>query len=433
MRSQDSILSIGMFRVGTGLFRAGLARWALFLGALVLAGSAATAPAYADGSIKIAFTDPISGPFAQVGQQNRRYMEYAIDYINAKGGALGRRFELVVLDNKSQPSEELIALKSIADQNIPLVVQYSGSNIAAALIDAVEKHNARNPHNRVLYLSYAAATELTNEKCSFWHFRFAASAEQKAMILVRALPADTKKVYVLNQEYLFGQSFKRDAERFLAKFRPDIGVVGNELIPLGKVQDFAPYISKIKASGAQTLITSNWGPDLALLIKAGMDAGLGVKYYTLYAHFGGGPTAIGPGGDGRVFTMQPFNENVVAEQGDPVLKEWVAQFRATHDFDLADFRTMFEYLQAAIEKAGSLDPEKIAAAMEGMARPDMLGHETIMRADDHQLFFPYYVSVFAKDVKYDSEKTGLGWKPVQSYKAEELIVPTTCNMKRPAM
>ena len=97
--------------------------------------------AQAAETIKIAYTDPLSGPFAQVGDQNLAQMQYIIDYINSKGGALGRKFELVSFDNKSQPSEALIALKTITDQNIPIVMQCSGSNIAAALIDAVEKHN----------------------------------------------------------------------------------------------------------------------------------------------------------------------------------------------------------------------------------------------------------------------------------------------------
>ena len=190
-------------------------------------------------------------------------------------------------------------------------MQCAGSNIAAALIDGVEKHNARNPDNRIIYLNCGAvATELTNEKCSFWHFRFDANAEQKALMLVRALPPETKKVYLLNQDYLFGQSLKRDTERFLAKYRPDIEIVANELIPLQKTNDFSPYVSKIKASGAQVLITGNWGPDMSLLVKAGMDAGLDVKYYTLYAHLGGGPTAIGPGGEGRVLSLLAFSENV---------------------------------------------------------------------------------------------------------------------------
>jgi branched-chain amino acid transport system substrate-binding protein len=74
--------------------------------------------------------------------------------------------------------------------------------------------------------------------------------------------------------------------------RPDIQVVGDELHPLLKITDFAPYIAKIKASGADTVITGNWGQDMALLIKAAADAGLQASWYTYYAGGTGGPTAI---------------------------------------------------------------------------------------------------------------------------------------------
>ena len=169
--------------------------------------------ASAQQTIKVAYTDPLSGPFAQVGDANLKQMQYIIDHINAKGGALGKKFELVPFDNKSQPSDALIALKSATDQNMPFIMQCSGSNIAAALIEAVEKHNERNPDNRIIYLNCGAvATELTNEKCSFWHFRFDLHVGMKAEVMVRALPKDVTKVYLINQDYLFGQSVQRDVK-----------------------------------------------------------------------------------------------------------------------------------------------------------------------------------------------------------------------------
>jgi branched-chain amino acid transport system substrate-binding protein len=391
--------------------------------------------AQAAETIKIAYTDPLSGPFAQIGDQNLAQMQYIIDYINSKGGALGRKFELVSFDNKSQPSEALLALKTITDQNIPIVMQCAGSNIAAALIDAVEKHNARNPDNRVVYLNCGAvATELTNEKCSFWHFRFDAHVAMKSQMLVQALAPEEKKVYLLNQDYLFGQSVQRDVRTFLSKLRPDVQVVGDELIPLGKVKDFSSYITKIKASGAQALITGNWGPDMTLLIKAGMESGLDVKYYTLYAHLGGGPTAIGPAGNGKVAVIQGFNENIAVETGNTALESWTRKFRETHDFDFyaAGFRTIFEFIQAAFNKAGTTDPLAFALALEGLTLTDMMGRQVTMRKEDHQLLTEYFAAVFSKGVKYDSEKTGLGWKTLTTVDAKDLAQPTTCQMKRPS-
>jgi len=405
----------------------------VLIGALI-AMIASLGGALAQGTIKIMYTDPLSGPFAQVGDANLKQMQYILDFINAKGGALGRKFELVPFDNKSQPSDALLALKSATDQNMPFIMQCSGSNIAAALIEAVNKHNDRNPDNRIIYLNCGAvATELTNEQCSFWHFRFDANVAMKAEVMVRALPKTTTKVYLLNQDYLFGQSVQRDVKTFLGKVRPDVQVVGDELIPLGKVKDFAPYITKIKASGAQALLTGNWGPDMNLLIKAGIDAGVDLGYYTFYAHLAGGAVAIGPGGDGKVRAVQSFNENIAPEIGNAETEKWTKDFRDKFPFDFysAGFRTIFEYVQLAVTKAGSMDVTKIAYAMEGLEHKDFLGYDSVMRKDDHQLISEYFVGVFKKGVKYDSEKTGLGWATEATILAKDLMQPTTCKMKRP--
>jgi branched-chain amino acid transport system substrate-binding protein len=402
---------------------------------LALGFALTTGTVYAQGTIKVMYTDPLSGPFAQVGDQNLQQFKYIIDYINGRGGALGRKFELVSFDNKSQPSEALLALKSATDQNIPVIMQCSGSNIAAALIEGVDKHNERNPTNRIVYVNCGAvATELTNEKCSYWHFRMDAHVGMKAETMVRALPKDVTKVYLLNQDYLFGQSVQRDVKTFLGKLRPDVKVVGDELIPLGKVKDFSPYVTKVKASGAQALITGNWGPDMTLLIKSGMDSGLDIRYYTMYAHLGGGATAIGPAGNGKVRSVMSFHENIAVETGKTDTEGWTKQFRSTHDFDFyaAGFRTIFEFLQAAMNKAGSADPVKFSAALEGLTITDMLGHQVTMRKADHQILSEYFVGVFTKGVKYDSEKTGLGWKTETTVLPKDLDQPNTCNMKRPS-
>jgi len=385
-------------------------------------------------TIKLVYTDPLSGPFAQVGDANLKQWQYVISYVNATGGALGRKFELIPFDSKTQPAEALLALKSATDMNAPFIVHCSGSNIAAALIEAVNKHNARNPDNRILYINCGAvATELTNEQCSFWHFRFDLNVAQKIEVMVRALPKDVKKVYLLNQDYLFGQSVQKEVKTFLQKLRPDVQVVGDELIPLGKIKDFSPYITKIKASGAQALISGNWGPDINLLLKAGFDAGADLRYYTLYTHLAGGPTAIGPAGDGKVLSVMPFTENLAPQIKNEQAERFAKTFRDANKFEFtsATFRTILEYLQAAIIKAGSTDPTKIAFALEGLAQKDFLGYDTVMRKDDHQFISPYLVGSFAKGVKYDAEGTGLGWRPDSVILAKDLMQPTTCKMKRP--
>src|ERR1700691_4246944 len=310
-------------------------------------------PAVAEETIKLAYTDPFSGPFASGGDEFLKNFQYIIARKNAAGGALGRKYELVPFDDKLQPAEALIALKSMTDQNIPFVMHCTGSNVGAALIDAVSKHNARNPDNRILYLNCGAlATELTNEQCDFWHFRFAGSVDMRAAARIKSLPADLKKVYLLNQDYLFGQSIQHDTKKWLAKLRPDIEIVGDELMPFGKVQDFSSYVDKIKASGAQSVITGNYNRDLNLLIKAAVDDGLNVRFDAFLAHLIGGATAIGAAGENRLTSVMEFNGNVAVEAKSADAEKFVNDWRVDHqtDFSALNFVTMIDMLTNAINK-----------------------------------------------------------------------------------
>ncbi len=406
----------------------------VLLGAMALAAGFVCGGARAEDTIRIGYSEVLSGTFAQVGDQGIKTIQFSIDQINARGGVLGKKLELVSYDNKGQPSEALITLTKMVDDNISVVLNCGPSNIGAALIPAVDKNNARDPNHRVVLVNCGAlAPELTNEQCSFWHFRSSAHAGMQAEIMVRALPKTVTKVYMINQDYLFGQSAHRDLKVFLARLRPDVQIVGEDMVPLGKVKDFSSYITKIKTSGADALLTGNWGPDLTLLIKAGMDSGLGVEYYTMLGHLAGTPTAIGPGGDGRVHSVLSFHENVGVEKHDPKINAMVDSFRSKFDFDFifGDRYAAVVLIADAMQKAGTTDPLKVALAMENLTITDAAGETATMRSEDHQLLMTYYGGVFSKDVKYDSEKTGLGWKTSAVVKAADLGQPTTCKMKRP--
>ena len=402
---------------------------------LALLGLAVQPSLAADDTIKIGYMDPFSGAFAAGGDAGLKTFQFILDYINAKGGPLGKKYELVTFDDKLQPAEALIALKSITDQNIPFVMSCVGSNVGSALIDAVNKHNARNPDNRVLQLNCGQlATELTNEQCSFWHFRFAGSVEMRAVARIKSLPQTVKSVYLLNQDYLFGQSIEKDTKRFLTQYRPDIKIVANEFIPLMQIKDFSPYITKIKASGAQSLLTGNYGPDLNLLLKAAVDSGLDIRFDTYLAHVIGAATAMGSNGEGRVTSVLDDHDNIAVEEHNAEAEEFFKKWRATHDFMFINVPSVvqFEMLTRAINQAGSTDAVKVALALEGLEQKDLFGVTNIMRKEDHQLLYPYYVGVFTKDVKYDAEKTGLGWKTVYKTTVADETLPTTCKMKRPS-
>ncbi len=394
-------------------------------------------------TIKIAYIDPLSGTFANVGEQGLAEFRFAVSRINAAGGVLGgRKLEVIGFDNKTSPQESLNQLKRVIDQGIQYVTQGNGSAVAGALIEAINRHNERNPGKEILYLNYAAVDPaFTNEKCSFWHFRFDANSDMKMESLTSWMAGrkEIKKVYLLNQDYSFGHAVKKAAREYLAKKRPDIQIVGDDLHPLGKVTDFAPYVAKIKAAGADTVITGNWGNDMSLLVKAGRDAGLNVDWYTYYAGGLGTPTAMGEAAAGKVKIVAEYHSNVANNKA----AKWDADYRkqapkGNPDFYYLRGKIMWDMLAKAMNQAKSADPKAVAIALEGMKHEGEMG-EVEMRKSDHQLIQPLYIMTIVKsaakggpkDAKIDMEGSGLA--PITEARMEAFTSaqPTSCVMKRP--
>jgi branched-chain amino acid transport system substrate-binding protein len=392
--------------------------------------------AAAADTVKIAFIDPMSGPFASTGELMANHFRAAIDEINARGGVLGgKKMELVAFDNRMSPQESLIILKKVSDQGIRFITQGSGSNVAAALSEGIVKIYERTPEKVPLFLNYGATDpELTNDKCNYWFFRFEADADMKLKVLTDyiATQKKIKKVYLVNQDYAHGQGVSRVARKMLAKKRPDIKIVGDDLHPVGKVKDFSPYVAKIKASGADAVISGNWGNDLALLVKAGRDTGLKVDWYTFYA----GTTltmAAGEGATGSLKQITEYHQNIAGSK----LEEFARNYEKKYLRAFAYIRPKIEMdmLAKAIDQAKSTDPAKVAKALEGMKLQGD-GGEVWMRPDDHQLMMPQYISSMTKagrsqKVKHDMEGLGLGWKTDAKYSMQDAIIPTTCKMTRP--
>jgi len=410
----------------------------LKLGLLSLAACATfVSPARAEDSIKIAYIDPLSGLMAATGEHGLKEFQYIAEQINAGGGVLGRKFEVIGFDNKLSPQESLQLFSKVTDQGIRYITQGNGSSVAGVLIDAVNKHNAREPDKAVLFLNYAAVDpDFTNSKCSFWHFRFDANSDMKMEALTAYMAQDKKiqKVYLLNQDYQFGHQVTRAAKEMLARRRPDIQIVGDELHPLARIKDFSPYLSKIKASGADSVITGNWGSDLALLIKAAKEAGLSVNFYTYYGGVIGSPTAMGEAGAERVKVVSYYSANAASG----ATEKWINEFKKKNGTKMEPYtqaaRNLLEMLARAMTEAKSTDPVAVAKKLEGMRYEGPFG-EVVMRAADHQLIQPLFVDTFTKagvqGVKYDTEDTGYGWRNEARVEGPRTATPTSCQMQFP--
>lgn len=388
-------------------------------------------------TVKIAFIDPLSGLMASLGTNQLHSWQYTAEFANDHNWADGTKFEVVGFDNKLSPQESLTLLNQAADQGIRYIAQGNGSSVGLALEDAVAKYNARNPGKEIIYLNYAAVDPvMTNSRCDYWHFRFDANADMKmdALTTFLARDKDIKKVYLINQDYSFGHDVSQVARQYLKSKRPDIVIVGDDFHPLARVKDFSPYATKIKASGADTVITGNWGSDLALLVKASKDAGVTANFYTYYGGTTGVPTAMGAAGADHVKYVGVFGPN--SADNKPVVGQIIEGYKKKYDDDyyLATAYTAIAMLSKAFKETKSTDPVKVAKALEGMTVEGLNGPVT-MRAADHQaqqsLDIATWTRVDGKNVKYDQEKTGYGWRTDVQLGPTAAMQPTTCQMKRP--
>jgi branched-chain amino acid transport system substrate-binding protein len=386
----------------------------------------------------------LSGPFANTGEAVYRNLVWATERVNARGGLKlpGGNRPLVIerYDSKGQNEEALSALRSAIDDGVQFVVQGNSSATAGALIDAINKHNEREPGKRVLFLNYSAVDPiLTNEKCSFWHFRFDAHADMRMAALMEVIRDDRamKSVYLIGQDYSFGQAVLREAKRQLGAQRPDVQIVGDELHPLGRVKDFLPYAAKIKASGAQAVITGNWGNDLTLLVKAAKEVGYDGKFYTFYGNALGAPAAMGDAGIGRVIAVADWLPNVPGAQSEAFYQSFRARFpKPADDYVHMRMQLMMEALAQAIEKSGTATNMTAVAGQLENAAVNLNGQGGRMRAADHQFQQALVVGVMERQgtpgVRFDVEGSGYGFRVIKQISAAQAELPSSCRMARPA-
>jgi branched-chain amino acid transport system substrate-binding protein len=397
-------------------------------------------------SIRLALIEALSGPFANAGEAVFRNLLWAVERVNARGGVRlpggSRPLELVRMDSKGSTEDALGLLRSAVEQGIGIVLQGNSSATAGALVDALEKHNAREPARRALFLNYSAVEPaLTNERCSFWHFRFDAHSGMRLAALTDVVrdDLDLKKLYLIGQDYSFGQQVNRAAREHIQLKRPDIAIVGEELHPMGRVKDFLPYAAKIKASGAQAVLTGNWGNDLTLLARALREVGAGVKLYSFYGNALGAPAAMGDAGVGAVLAVAEWHPNVGGRASEDFYAAFRRRFPApAEDYVHARMQVMIEMLAAAIERARSTEAAALARALEGASYDGAtLGGlaRASMRAADHQLQQPLLVSVMERagtpGVQHDVEGSGFGFRTLRRLEADAVTQSHSCRMTRP--
>ena len=424
-------------------------RLSFLLGALLLNNQSIFAQNIArERVIKLAMIESFSGPFANTGESVYRNLLWATERINGRSAppagssvsAIRIKYELMRYDSQGQADIALTMLRSAIDDGAQIILQGNSSAVAAAIIDAVNKHNQREPKRQAVFLNYSAVDPiLTNEKCSPWHFRFDAHGDMRMTALMEVLREDNqlKRVYLLGQDYSFGQAVLKEAQRQLINLRPDISIAAQELHPLGRIKDFTPYAAKIKASGAQAVITGNFGNDLTLLVKAAKEVGFDGKFYTFYGNALGAPTAIGDAGIGKVIAVADWLPNVQTKESAGFYKTFRRRFpNPADDYVHMRMQLMMEALTQSLEKStlNLEEPININSLSQqlGQISIEFAGQRGTMRAIDHQFQQSLVVGVMDRigtaGVQFDVEGSGYGFRVIKTLSAAQAQMPSSCKM-----
>jgi branched-chain amino acid transport system substrate-binding protein len=408
-------------------------RHAAVAAALCLVFTAASA-----APVKIGVIETLSGPQAASGLLYRTAVRYSVERMNAEGGWNGQPVEVMDYDNQGGPAGASDKLKAAIADGVQIVVQGASSAVGGQITEDVRKHNLRNPGKEIVYINVGAeALELTGEKCHFHHFRFSGNAQLRTKALVAAMKqagALGSRVYAINQNYSWGQ----DMEKAIVDNAQAGGyqVVERTLHDVNKIQDFSPYVAKISAARADTVMTGNWSNDLLLLMKATRAAGLKARFGTIFLDQPGNVANAGELAVGH-FVAHTFNAEAGGAEGDRFATDYKAKTghlpAATEPQTVFGLAMVAEALKRTRPEGGALNVNAFAKALEAASIKTALG-EITMRAADHQAQIPMVVSTVAKDAKYKVDDTDMGFKPVKTFTAAEASTPAqaSCRMQRPS-
>jgi branched-chain amino acid transport system substrate-binding protein len=342
--------------------------------------------ARADDKAPITFLAAIiqSGPFKVTDAQNLAGIQFAVDQINAAGGIDGHPVKLDVIDTElNAAATRRKTTDAVLGQGVKVIIGASGSDVLRALVDVGQQYH-------VPVVAFAGETdELTGSQFQPALFRVASSTAMHASALVYAMKHEypgVKSVFLLNEDYSFGRASATGFIDALKRLDPDVKVVGNAFHPRG-IADFSPYLQRIQASGADFVLTADWGADLIQFLNQ-------AKSFGLKPHVGGtfladpeilkgvGDAAIGDIGSD---VYQPTTDG-------PLNQKFVAAWHSAHAQSDVPWPTASvgkayiatQLAAAAIRKAGSTDFDKVEHALEGFHDDSIAGPLTV-RACDHQV------------------------------------------------
>jgi len=354
-------------------------------------------------TIKLGIYDSFSGPNAYMGEAYTALLAFVAQDINSQGGikvdGKMKKIQIVKIDTQTSADASKRALeKAILQDKIHAFSGVGGTHLAKI-------GQAMAKEYKVIFINLSAYSDELNMLPDFNEYYFrtcgTSSTTAKALAVFYKNRPETK-FYILAQDYVWGHESTEVFKKTIKEYKPNAKIVGEEFFQIFN-KDFAPYLEKVRASGAEVIIQMSWGADNENLVKQtrqlGMKSPLNPNLFIPMASpwlDDDRPLQVigGPAGRGLVLctdfqiNRDLPNSKKLNDLWHKLWKTWKAPYNTKLYMwpqggwyrNITGYYWYFQVLQ----KAGSLDPKKVIAAWEGDTF-DFFGWKHYMRPDDHQV------------------------------------------------
>jgi len=376
-------------RAGWPVQRRTILKGGLALGAMQVA-SPFVVKSLADEPVKIGYDNPVTGVYAALGKNELYGCQLALEQINAKGGILGRKVDLLVEDSTSGDAATAVekARKLIDRDKVDFLVGNINSALAVAMANVSYEKG-------VFHVVPGGHTDpVTGTNCHWNVFRICNTTQMEANAVAGTLIKTAgKKWYYITPDYAFGHTLQAGLEKACTALGGT--KVGGDLTPLGTT-DFSSYLIKAQAANPEVIIFLTAGDDAVNALKQAVQFGLDKKF-----HLAGAQqeleVLLGLPPEARIGTW--VFEWYWKQPGVPHVDEFVADIRKKSGGHVPTARTWFGYAATwtcaiAAEQAKSLEAVKMAKAMQGFKLPpevSLMPDGAFFRAAQNQLIPDLYV------------------------------------------
>ncbi len=364
-------------------------------------------------TIKIAIVASHSGPAAQVGQIYWMCALWVAHDINKRGGILvdGKKklVEVIKADHMSKPDQaKKICERMVLQEKVHVLWGTDGSNLMKIINETADKY-------KVIAQNTAALSDELNDATNFSRYAFFSSFSTDQIgrgiaYYYAQIRKKEKKFYILCQDYMFGHAMADGFKHGLKEYYPGAEIVGEDYHKLF-LTDFAPYLTKIKASGAEVIYTGDWIPDAANLLKQARQMGITLPFAHIFLDEPNFLHEVGVEGTKGLVQLSQYGP----AGGNPAFKTpeqikyyktwnnlWKTKWQAPFNTRLYEHGTgnigsyimQTYWLLSVIERAKSTDPEKIIRVWEGDSYQYVNGKVMKMRACDHKAIQDLHVWEF---------------------------------------